>query len=193
LDSIYIVALLPILFIGAAYINLRKFYEEANEKKDIIDSFYLALEYNLSKPILNALESISNKSKGNKAKEAIRKGITNRLLSGNFNEYISKILKERGLEDIDYKSLGRSIYLREQEAPIKLHYLEPYMQRNGTLSMFTSTIIPSFIILGFIASSITSRNANAGPLFFSIIVSLPVLYALGAYASQRRLIDVFES
>ena len=106
MDSIYIVALLPILFIGAAYINLRKFYEEANEKRDII---------------------------------------------------------------------------------------EPYMQRNGTLSMFISTIIPSFIILGFIASSITSHNANTGPLFFSIIVSLPALYALGAYASQRRLIDVFES
>ncbi len=115
------------------------------------------------------------------------------LLSGNINEHISKILKERGLEDLDYKGLEHSVYLREQEVPIKMHYLEPYMQRNGTLSMFISTIIPSFIILGFIASSITSHNANTGPLFFSIIVSLPALYALGAYASQRRLIDVFES
>lgn len=68
----------------------------------------------------------------------------------------------------------------------KLSSLEAKSQRNATINMFVSTILPSFIIFAFIGSTIIS-GSSPSILSFSIIMLavLPVAYAL-SYAELSK-------
>lgn len=72
----------------------------------------------------------------------------------------------------------------------KLSSLEAKSQRNATINMFVSTILPSFIIFAFIGSTIISGSAPS-LLFFSIIMLaiLPVAYALSYAELSRGLLE----
>ncbi len=67
--------------------------------------------------------------------------------------------------------------------------IEESAQRYATFNMFISTILPSFLIFGFIGNSIMSQS-GFGIFMFSafLLLAVPLIYAIGNALMWRRLL-----
>ena len=65
---------------------------------------------------------------------------------------------------------------------------EDSLQRYATISMFISTIVPSFLVFAFIGTAILSQASfNLLPFSVSMLILIPLAYAVGNSLLSRRL------
>lgn len=68
--------------------------------------------------------------------------------------------------------------------------MESESQRHATISMFVSTILPSFVVFAFIGSAIISGSEpSVLPFELAMLVALPMVYAVSYAGLKRRSIE----
>ena len=66
--------------------------------------------------------------------------------------------------------------------------MDEALNRNATLNMFLSVVLPSFLLFAFVGSSIVSQvEASMLLLSVTVLIFVPVFYALGNRLLYRRL------
>ncbi len=62
------------------------------------------------------------------------------------------------------------------------------MSRYSTANMFISTVAPSFVIFSFIGSMLISQaGTSIAMMAFSLVIALPIVYAISSSSLSRRL------
>jgi len=86
------------------------------------------------------------------------------------------------------ESLKAALAGYELETKARVSLVEAQSQRHATISMFLSTILPSFVIFAFIGSAIISEGTPDMLLFsVAMLVALPMVYAISYSQLSRRM------
>lgn len=165
-------------------------------RKKFVAAMHVLLEYHsCNMPLYSSLLKIINSSDDRELKEILLPLSKKEYLEGSekpFNENSSKLSKMfdgSGLP-LSLKPSALRIFTEKinSEDEEKASSIEQYSQRYATINMFLSSVLPSFIIFGFVGSSIISQS-NPSLLIFSVIMlfALPALYAVGNSRLNGRL------
>ncbi len=83
--------------------------------------------------------------------------------------------------------LENAVISHETREDEKASRMEAGVQRHSTISMFISTILPSFVMFAFVGSSVISGSgAGLLPFALAMLAVLPFSYALGYSELCRR-------
>ncbi len=165
-------------------------------RKKFITAMHLLLEYHsYNIPLYSSLLKIIKSSEDRELNEILLSLSKKEYLEGaekpfhkNFPK-LSKIFGDSALPlSLKPSALQSFTEKIDSEAQEKASSIEQYSQKYATINMFLSSVLPSFIIFGFVGSSIISQG-NPSLLTFSVIMlfALPVLYAFGNSRLNGRL------
>lgn len=90
----------------------------------------------------------------------------------------------------DFGSARKAVDSYRMSAEERNSSLEAHAQRDATIGMFLSTILPSFIIFSFVGSTIISPGST-GMFMFSVamLIALPLILSVSAARLNRRLFE----
>ena len=190
----------PIVALSASL--LRKAAEERRIKDmqdQLIESLY-SITYYRSKGISmhRTILRVASSSKSQRVKNVLQKLANRMRLGETFGCAIANACKGTGMsfledlygnEDGDYDSLVKLLSRYESNLTEQGVRAEQSLQQYSTISMFISTIIPSFVIFAFIGESILSQGTHDLPGFSLVMVLvLPFMYLIWGIFAMRRLI-----
>ncbi|MCL5239641.1 MAG: hypothetical protein M1286_04205 [Candidatus Marsarchaeota archaeon] len=88
----------------------------------------------------------------------------------------------------DRANAEAEIRRRARETETRQADVDEKAQRNATLNMFVSTVLPSFMVFAFIGGSILSHEYfSLVALSACLILAIPVIYSAGSLVMWRRL------
>ncbi|MEM3839037.1 MAG: hypothetical protein QXF01_00435 [Candidatus Micrarchaeaceae archaeon] len=194
----YLSIALPTYFLSAVLLLKTKDAQNESAIKDLfVESLYLVNYYRskdtpLHKAIFEAANSVNLEIR------KLLNEIANRVRLGEeFGEAIWAACKGRGLSFMyEMRAAGSgeldsiALILRRFESEREEAELRrsQSIQRYATVNMFVSTILPSFLIFGFIGSSILARASLSLQIFSVVIVlMLPFIY-LSSNSIERRIL-----
>lgn len=180
------------LSIAALYIKLKTRYSKLALEKKLIESVYIALGYANEKPIAKGLEKIAKEAKDENLKRMLKREIAGEMLNGSLKGRIEEMFGVKIAGGIDHKEILRLIKEKIDDTRLKASQLEPVFQREATINMFISTILPSFFVLLLIGEVLNANSPDVFAFLFAFIVAMPLLYAAGLTLSERRFIDAFQ-
>ncbi|MDE1804311.1 MAG: hypothetical protein KGH59_00805 [Candidatus Micrarchaeota archaeon] len=123
-------------------------------------------------------------------KNRIRLGDT--LLNAINAEFIEVIGGENTISTSGdlYDKVSRFVVSSLQKRKARLSTASDSIQRYSTISMFLSAILPSFLIFGYIGSTVISQTSiSLIGLSIGLLIVLPFVYATSVTALSRRLIE----
>ena len=84
--------------------------------------------------------------------------------------------------------LAYAVEKEQMDAERKAAGLRAGLQRNATISMFVSSILPAFAVFIFIGNAALSGRPMPGIFAVVMLGAMPMLYALGSASVNRRFI-----
>lgn len=133
-------------------------------------------------PILSSLDKAAEYAKLPSLKRSLS-NMSRRIKLG-------EISANRPLEISDTSKIKSMISLHELRLQEKVSIVESHSQSSATITMFLSTILPSFVVFAFIGTTIIS-NSLPNMLLFSIamLLILPMAYAVSHAQLSRRVLE----
>ena len=184
----YFYALLPPSLLFAYFANLllsanRHAYCKKKQDDELFDmlkkaSFYMQRGF----PFLASLNEVLAGSSDNSAKSTLRKLAREIYLGLGIDQALASIGHVVSAGSIDQAIAAYDLSTNRKQAE-----LEGTVQTYTTLNMFIAVIVPAFLMFAFVGTSIISPTSrNMLPLALLLIIAVPIVYALGNLALNRR-------
>ncbi|MDE1845818.1 MAG: hypothetical protein KGH53_00845 [Candidatus Micrarchaeota archaeon] len=196
---IYLVSLLFVALLFLSKTRLEEFYFTRKSSHDLLASLNHILYFNtLGSSLLGNLKVVGQTSLSENIRVGFRK-VANRIRLG---EEFSAALASAFANELNYltikllpaksgpiSQLSRAVFEYDQLQKENSSTSLDALQRSSTISMFLSTLLPSFILFLFIGSSILSQAAP-NLIIFSLVLlfAVPLVYAINSLSFARRLI-----
>lgn len=165
-------------------------------RKKFVAAMHVLLEYHsYNMPLYSSLLNVINSSDDIELNKVLLQLSKREYLEGSekpFNKNFPKLSKifSGSCLPLSLKPSALQVFTEKinSEEEEKASSIEQYSQRYATINMFLSSVLPSFIIFGFVGSSIISQN-DPSLMAFSVIMifALPLLYAVGNSRLNGRL------
>lgn len=147
-------------------------------------------------PIISSINRAANSCE-NKGSKSILRGMSARIRLGECisNAVESATMDEKriytsikpyiGSGDFNFSEAFSAYQSRKRERESRASSI---ITRYSTLNMFLSTVAPSFILFSFIGSMLISQKGSGIEIMsFSLLIVIPVIYALSNSMLSRRL------
>jgi len=173
--------------------------QEARSKENqsaMIDSFEYIIANKGKEPLLSSIRKAISLQTNNKIKAMLANSYRRMMLGKDavsaFNESIARcgcLGSYFTWDDDVYAAIAKFIDSYKYSSKASNATKGSVMQRYATLNMFLSAIAPSFIVFLFVGSSIISSSyASLLALSVVLLVVVPLTYAFGMFAFERRFI-----
>lgn len=195
------IALLAALSVFSSYLlNLLLEYNKKSHlqkllREDLVSSLYRVC-YRKSKggSFLKAVNDVANEETSQSLKAILSQSAKKLAMGADFLSAIGsnpafvdhsllKNLEGSSAEEIKVKLLEHSFNSAKAHSE-----MDEALNRNATVNMFLSVVLPSFLLFAFVGSSIVSEvEASMLLLSITIVIFVPAFYALGNRLLYRRL------
>lgn len=177
--------------------RLSLFQRKEEFKSELIRAMHTMLYYRMNgTPMLKSIEKARDTCELKGLKDSLAM-ISRRMLLGDTAKNSINAVKElkeafpgRSLNPngLGLKEIRAVLGSHQLELDRRLSQFEAHSQRHATVSMFLSTILPSFVIFAFIGSTIISNTApNMMLISIGMLIALPMVYAISYEILNRTL------
>lgn len=176
---------------------LSSFVSDVLNKNALIDTFEQILYYKANgSSTSSSLQKVIQSSRLPEFKSVLMKALLEMKLGLSFSEAFNlkfeKVLHELQFSFLEsergpYSQITQflSIY-RDKKRQNSIASLDS-LQRSSTLSMFITTILPSFILFSFIGAAIISQSQpSLFALSLVLLIGIPIAYAISGLSSMKR-------
>ncbi|MGI0141857.1 MAG: hypothetical protein ACREBF_04395 [Candidatus Micrarchaeales archaeon] len=176
---------------------ITKLYLKKARENAVLEIFSQFLYYkNTGTSFQNALHYIYQTCTNSRIRTALKQ-IGRRLRLGEaFEETLPRFFNElNGKLNLSYKgnfydNLRKMIVRYSEERKSKTSSALDALQRNSTVNMFLSTLLPSFLLFLFVGTTILSQSGtNLAFISLMVLIVVPLIYTLSNVIFSRRLIE----
>lgn len=197
----YLLMSLPIAVLSLELVEKVTYARKTRHMRNLfIESLYVITYYrSKGMPLYKTIIKVAGLPGSQHVKDVLRKLANMMRLGETFNSAAISVCKESGIDVIgdmyankkgDYDSLVKVLSLHESNVSEQNVRIEQSLQQYSTISMFISTIVPSFVIFAFIGESLLSQGPESLLAFSSVMVlGLPFAYLVWGTFVKRRLLD----
>ncbi|MDE1869906.1 MAG: hypothetical protein KGH71_02880 [Candidatus Micrarchaeota archaeon] len=197
--TLFLVCTLFTLFLLISYNKLYEFYFARKDENELLDSLRQIIYYGSNgASMLSLLNLISEITTANKIKLGLIRVRARMRLGGDFFSAIHEVFsKELSILKLNFlnstnstlEEISTALHLHDQSQNETAATSLDSLQRGSTISMFLSTLLPSFALFTFVGGSILSQGTpNFILLSMILLIFVPFLYALNMRSFARRLI-----
>lgn len=139
-------------------------------------------------PLLHSIEKSAELAELRELRESLSV-LSRRIRLGDTVENSVSVIERLKLVGLDLSAIKTMLSSYEIELRERISEIEAHSQGHATVSMFLSTILPSFVIFAFVGSTIISNAAPSLELFaMAMLVILPMVYSISYAELNKALI-----